>query len=337
MSASAVQVEGLVKKYGEAAVLDIDFCEFEAGGIHVVTGPNGAGKTTLLRIINGIEAPNSGSVRIFGTERRALSKRAGLDMQREMALAAQKPYLFNASVRRNVEYPLRVRGAGEGECARRADAAMDALGVLHLADRDAHTLSAGEAQRVSLARAIVSEPRLLLLDEPLGGIAADGVPLVENAIEAQRARGATVIMATHVPEHAYRFSGSVVRLAAGKIVPLAAENYFEGEVVDEASCPVFVFGDGVRMSVVTEKRGRARAVIHPEEIIVSLEAFASSARNVFEGRITSVKETGGAVHVLVDAGFPIATVITAASKERLGLSAGSAVFLTFKASSVKVF
>lgn len=338
MSQPAVRLEALTKQYGGATVLDIRDYAFEAGRIHALVGPNGAGKTTLLRIVSGLVEPSSGQVHVFGAPLPSLAGHKRLAVQRRMAFVAQKPYLFRSSVRRNIEYPLSVRGVAAAERTSRADAAMQALGIAHLAGRKAAMLSAGEAQRTALARALVSQPELLLLDEPLASLDAASAPLVERVLAELAAQDVTVILATHLAEQAYHYSANVLRLERGRIAPPAIENIVEGELVgDEAGGASLVLDNGCRICVVSDRRGRVRAAVLPEDVIVSATRLDSSARNCFKGRLTTMRERQPLVYVTADVGFALTSVVTAASCRRLALTIGSEVFMTFKATSVHIF
>ena len=364
MDVPAVDVRGLVKRYGEVTVLDLPRLDLARGRTHVLVGPNGAGKTTLLRIVNGLDLPDSGSVRVLGAE-----AGVNLELQRRMAFCPEKPYLFQTTVRRNVEYPLRARGVEKAEtsassvepCRSRAEAAMEKLGVLGLAERDARSLSAGETQRAAFARAVVSDPELLLLDEPLANVDGEAVPLVEKVLVDLVSRGVTVVAATHVLDQAYRLSANVVRLEAGRIAPPAIENVLDGEIVpgdapgDGGPSAVLVLDGGVSVHVTTEKRGRARAAVDPRDIIVSTDRFESSARNALPGRVVSLRERGGLVYVTAAVvsssngvggdgngtggppGVELTSVVTPESCAKLGLTVGSEVVFAFKATAVQVF
>jgi molybdopterin-binding protein len=334
-----VTATGLVRSRGGATLLSVDELELAPGRVHVVVGPNGAGKTTLLRIIGGIERPDAGEVRVLGRDIWRSPRDEALAVRRRLGFAAQRPYLFRSTVRRNVEYPLRVRGVGRDERARRAREAMEDLGVLAFAERSARTLSAGEQVRVSIARAIVAEPELLLLDEPLASIDPEARPFIEMLVLDLASRGGTVVVATHVLERAYRLSADVVRLEAGRLAPPAVENLLEGELVpgeDEAEA-MLVLGGGCRICVSTERRGRARASIEPRDIVVSREPFRSSARNSLPGRVAKLEDRGGVVRVTADVGVPLVSTVTHESVRELGLSVGSDVLFTFKATAIKVF
>jgi ABC-type sulfate/molybdate transport systems ATPase subunit len=194
---------------GGHEVLAIDRLDLSAGERLAVLGPNGAGKTTLLRLIAGLEAPTGGTVELDG-DRRAIG------------YATQRPGLLSTTVRRNVELPMRWRGVPGGARRAAALAALERLGVAHLADRPAHALSGGEAQRVSLARALALEPRLLLLDEPAAGLDADARRAFLDDLAALLSdRSITVVHVSHRAEEALRLADRVAVLVDGAIRQLA--------------------------------------------------------------------------------------------------------------------
>jgi molybdopterin-binding protein len=339
MSAFAVEIEGLVKRYGSSMALDLSEIRLAAGRIHVIVGSNGAGKTTLLRILLGLEPADDGSASVLGTQLRGANTASLLELRRRTAMVTQRPYLFGTTAGANVEYPLRARGVSPDECRHRAEDAMDALGVRHLYDQHAQTTSAGEAQRIAIARSIVAKPKVAFFDEPVANIDPATRPVVEGILRKLCEDGATVVVATHVVDQAYRLSADVVRIEKGRVAPPAIENLIEGELVAEADGETthLVLGGGLRLRVATDIRGSARAAIAPHDIIISKSAFDSSARNSLGGQVTRLEKIGTLVHVTMDVGIPLISSITAESCSKMHLTIGSNVVCTFKASAVTVF
>lgn len=337
MPACAVELNGVKVVYGPQTVLDLPALEFAEGRIHVLVGPNGSGKTTLLRIAAGLLRPTDGEVKVFGQELHRLRGGERIQLARRLTLCFQRPYLFNASVRRNIEYGLRCRGLGVRERHDRTQAAAEALDLSALSSRNARTLSAGESQRVSLARAMVLQPELVLLDEPVANVDRANRSRVEEAIMGLHASGRTVIVATHHVDQAYRLSADVVRLEAGRIAHAAIENLLEGEIAQRDGAAVLLLGNRASIYVVSDTRGPARAAIDPANIIISKEEIQSSARNCFAGRIVALSELGKRVALSVDVGATLTAHITRESFASLGVTLGSEVFATFKASAVTVF
>jgi ABC-type sulfate/molybdate transport systems ATPase subunit len=165
---AVLTVAGVRHHRGGREILRVDQLAIAAGERLGLLGLNGAGKTSLLRLLAGIDQPTAGEIRIDGV---AMS-RGDAALRRRLAYAPQRPVLLSTSVRHNVELPLRYRRAPRDARRAAATAALARLGVEHLAERPAHSLSSGEAQRVSLARALACTPDALLLDEPAAGLDA---------------------------------------------------------------------------------------------------------------------------------------------------------------------
>ncbi len=336
MSGPVVEITGLTRLFGKETVLDLPWLSFQAGRIHVLVGGNGSGKTTLLRIIAGLDQPSTGTLELFGHPVAAQSRSERLAVQRRMTMCFQKPYLFNASVYRNIEYGLLSRRLTAAERSRRVTAGVEALNLSTLLTRNARTLSAGESQRVSLARALVLDPELVLLDEPIANVDQVNKGLVERAIGALGARGSTVIVATHQLDQAYRLSAGVTRLDRGHLAPPALDNLLEGEVVQRDGTTVMLVGD-TEIEVITSKPGFARATVNPGVIVLSHLPLTSSAKNSFCGKVIALRERDGLVAVTVDIGIELVVHITGSSLRQMEITIGSKVHLTFKATAVTVF
>jgi tungstate transport system ATP-binding protein len=336
MVEAVVKVSNLTVVYGAEPVLDLPSLVFEKSKVHVLVGPNGAGKTTLLRVINGLEAPTRGAVEVFGRDLYALSGTDRLTDIRRMTLSFQKPYLFNTSVRRNVEYGLHSRELAPSEKVERVEHSLKTVNLTGLQHRNARTLSAGEAQRVSLARVLALRPELVLLDEPIANVDQANRGQIENAISELHAQGSTVVVATHELKQAYRLSANVVRLERGRLAPPAVENLLEGEVERADGSNLLKVG-AVSIHVITDSVGHARAALDPGAILVSTERIQSSARNCLAGRVIALSELEDRVAATVDVGIPLTAHVTNESFKNLGFSLGTEVYLTFKASAVTVF
>jgi tungstate transport system ATP-binding protein len=215
---AVLKLRGVRHRRGGREVLAIDELNVEPGERLAVLGPNGAGKTTLLRLLAGLDAPTAGKVEIDGVPMR----NAGFGLRRQVGYATQRPGLLSTTVIRNVELPLRWRGLDRPTRRNAALAALKRLKVARLADRKALSLSGGEAQRVSLARALALEPRLLLLDEPAAGLDAEARRAFFDDLEPALSGGATtVVHVSHRAEEALRLADQVMVLVDGSIRQLS--------------------------------------------------------------------------------------------------------------------
>ncbi|MGB8982267.1 MAG: ABC transporter ATP-binding protein [Anaerolineales bacterium] len=162
-----VEIRDLLVRRGEHPALQLDYLAIQNGEVLAVVGPNGAGKSTLLLTLARLLRPERGEIRFDG---RQASAESDTIYRRRIALVMQDPLLFDAAVFENVASGLKFRGISGDEIRRKVPLWLERLGVRHLAKRRAGQLSGGEAQRVSLARALVLEPQLLLLDEPFSAL-----------------------------------------------------------------------------------------------------------------------------------------------------------------------
>lgn len=216
-----VEVRNLEVTYGNRTVLALDRVVFERGGFYGIVGPSGAGKSTLLRVINLLEKPASGQLHLFGEEvdLSNLSYAKGMPLQRQMGFVAQKPSMFQASVYDNVALGLRYRKRNRAQIQTLVEEALDLVELSHLSDQRAHTLSGGEAQRVALARTLVCEPSLLLLDEPTASLDPYNISIFERVIQTiHRQKQTTILMITHNLPQARRLAQTCLFVNNGRIV-----------------------------------------------------------------------------------------------------------------------
>ena len=204
-----VVLEGIRVVRGGRTVLEIPSLRLRGGRVTAVFGPNGAGKTTLLRTIAGLEPPARGTVRLGDMP----SGPGGV------AYAFQRAVFLRGTVRQNLALGLQVRRVPAADRDRRIAAAARECGIEALLDRSAHQLSAGEAQRASVARALTLEAPLTLLDEPLTGIdRGTRAQLLDDLPGLLRRFAATTIFVTHDREEAVRLADDIVVLAAGPVL-----------------------------------------------------------------------------------------------------------------------
>jgi len=217
------RLERVAKRQGGSFVLDIPALDVFRGKIFCLLGPTGAGKTTLLRLLSGLEPYHQGLISFQG---HTLNGNFSLSVQRRITMVHQQPILLTGSVRWNVGYGLRIRRAEE---TTRVDQVLRRLDLHPIASQSATTLSGGQGQLVALARAMVLDTDVLLLDEPTANLDPARVALVEEAIaEYRQERQVTVVWATHNLFQARRVADRVGLLLNGKTVEVCeTEDFFE--------------------------------------------------------------------------------------------------------------
>jgi len=210
----ALEISGLRKRFDRPAVDGLDMT-VRAGEFHALLGPNGAGKTTTLRMVAGLLRPDAGSISVFGHD----ALKDPVAAKRLIAWVPDEPMIYDRLTPN--EYLGFVAGLWgvEGKvAAARAAELLDWLQLAPHAGERCEGFSKGMRQKVALAGALVHEPRLIILDEPLTGLDAASARLVKGVLKERVARGATVIMTTHILEVAERMAERIGVIAAGRLV-----------------------------------------------------------------------------------------------------------------------
>ncbi len=350
-----LEIKDLLVMRGERTVLEIPSLEVQEGEVLAVIGPNGAGKSTFLLIASKLLQPARGQLSFRG---KILDKKDGLSYRRKIGLVLQDPLLIDATVYNNVAAGLRFRRTPKDEVNRRATHWIEALGITHLKNRQARSLSGGEAQRVSLARAFALEPDLLLLDEPFSALdTPTRLRLVEDFQALLAGIDLTTIMVTHSMDEALLLGDRVAVFLDGRLRQIGAPDVVfrapsDPEVAAFVGVDVIIPGrvltcvdglatvaaNGYQIEAVGDvKAGRpVYLLLRPEDITVwsGDHVPASSARNRLPGAVTRLIPQGPLVRVGVDCGFPLVSLITRSSAEEMGIAVGQPITVSFKASAV---
>jgi tungstate transport system ATP-binding protein len=351
--ATLVELKNLTKSFGNRTVLEDITLQIEEGEMLALLGPNGSGKTTLLKILAFLEKPTSGQIKFQGEVSTAKNAER---MRLQSAMVFQRTLLFSTSVYNNVAYGLRMRKLPKNLIKEEAQKALSIVKLEGFERRSAKKLSGGEQQRVALARALVLKTKLLLLDEPTANLDPKNASIVEEVIASvNRELKTTIVMATHNMFQAKTLPQRIALMSDGKITEVGApaeifgklsknlasfaavDNTFTGTAKATLAGTTLVdIGNGVQVEVTAQKQGEASIFVNPQDIILSKSAVESSARNVFKGRITEIKDLGSLVILKVDVGKSFAVQITKRSFTEMGLNLNAEVFIAFKASSVQV-
>jgi heme ABC exporter ATP-binding subunit CcmA len=211
---ATVEVSDLEKHFGSVAALHRVSFQIAPGTITLVMGTNGAGKSTLLRILGALTRPSRGRVSLFGEDPFGSSAAA---LRGRIGFVGQELGLYgDLTVEENLSFAARLHGAS----ARAASEPLQQLGLGGVADRRVRTLSLGFRRRAALARALVADPELLLLDEPWNGLDAESAKRLAVLLAARRERGASAIVASHaVRDYRDLFDG-VIKLEGGRLAEI---------------------------------------------------------------------------------------------------------------------
>jgi tungstate transport system ATP-binding protein len=216
MAEALLTLRDIVVRYGPSTILEFSHLSVHAGEILAVIGPNGAGKSTLLRLMGQLQPPTQGRIYFHDCE---VIPTDGLAIRRRMASVFQEPLLLNASVYDNVALGLRLRGLDRHATEKRVLPWLERLAIAGIAKRQARTLSGGEAQRASLARALALDPEILLLDEPFSSL---DPPTREDLLAELkgilRATGVTTVFVSHHRDEAFILSDRLAVLIGGRLL-----------------------------------------------------------------------------------------------------------------------
>ena len=350
-----IEARGLCHKYGDREVLKNITLRVEGGEAIAFIGPTGAGKTTLLRLLDLLEMPTSGELYFDGVDV-TQSGKLRLGIRRRMAFVLQKPLVFNMSVYDNVAYGLKWRG--EEGIVEKVTSIVNLVGLSEHRNRNARTLSGGEAQRVALARALVLQPKVLFLDEPAANLDPISTSKIEELIAGIISkRYTTVVMATHDISQGQRLADRMGVIMEGQLLQMdmpraifnspgskaiarfvGMENIIEGVIVSsEAGLVAIDIGGKLLEALSPHPVGeRVYACIRPEDIILSPSKTETSARNSFMGRITRIASLGSVSRVEIDCGFRLIALVTKRSAEELDLESKREIYASFKATGVHI-
>ena len=214
MTQLALDVAGLRKAYGRVVVDDLDL-QVRAGELYALLGPNGAGKTTTLRMVAGLLAPDAGAITVFGADVTHDPRAA----KRLMAWVPDEPMIYDKlSALEYLEFVAGLWQIDARTAGARAESLLRGFDLWDRRGQRCEGFSRGMKQKVALAGALIHEPRLLILDEPLTGLDAGAARQVKDMLQARIRDGATVILTTHILEVAERLSDRIGIIAAGRLV-----------------------------------------------------------------------------------------------------------------------
>jgi tungstate transport system ATP-binding protein len=355
-----IRIEAVTKKFGDTEILKTINLTILKGEIFTLIGPSGSGKTTLIRLIDLLDNPTNGKI-IFDGTIAASNEHVRLSIRRRMSMVFQKPAVLNTTVAANVAFGLKFRGVEKPEIDQRVHEALDIVGLLHLANRRAVTLSGGEMQRVAIARALVTRPEVLLLDEPTANLDPVNSELIENLIlRIHRQFQTTIILSTHDMIQGQRLADRIGVIMDGRIVQVGnikdifyqpagkdiarfvgIDTILKGVVkTNNAGHTEIEIGSALFEAITNAQPGEKVALyIRPEEVTLTIPDSLSpktSARNQLTGTITKMVPFGPFIRITIDFGSPMTALITRRSSDELRFVVGMTVIAGVKASAIHV-
>ncbi len=359
---------------GGADLLNLPSLAVASGETLSLIGPNGAGKSTLLLGLSGIEQPAAGDLLFRGE--RVPPGAASLAYRRRVAMVFQEPLLLDTTVFENVAAGLRLRSLPKDEIVRRANESLDRFSIGHLAGRSARTLSGGEAQRASIARALAVAPEILLLDEPFAALdppAREG--LLEDLARTLRETGTTTVFATHDRAEAQLLADRVAVLDCGRLRQIGtaeevlhrpADSFVASFVGVENLLPVRLAPAGAGSGFVALLEGGGELVggaphrcaaleiggaapgmrvgsegllcVRPEDVEIAASGAGDDYRgaNRLPGRIAALAPQGPFLKVTIDCAVRIVATVSGHVARELALAPGCAVTVALRPANLFV-
>jgi len=327
--------------------------QVEPGEVVAVLGPNGAGKTTLLRAIAGLTPLTRGSIVLDDVVLENTATRTYVPTERRPIGVVFQSYLLfpHLSVLDNIAFGLRARGRGSDARAV-AHGLLERMELSEYADAKPSTLSGGQQQRVALARALATDPRLLLLDEPLAALDASSRVSVRRDLKHALTQFAGIrLLVTHDPLEAIALADRLLILEEGRVLqtgtaaevtqrprsPYVADLVGVNLLRGHASGGHIAIDGGGTLTTMGDADGEVFAVVYPRNVSLHRSQPEGTPRNVWRGRITAVDQQGDRVRVTVDGSPRLVAEVTAAAVHDLHLAEGGEAWISVKAAEVDVY
>ena len=326
---SIYQLEKVSYRYADKMVLSLPSLNIAQHKTTVLIGNNGAGKSTLCYLLAFLTMPTQGNLTF---KQQAVKKSQLVKLRRRIGFLPQKPYMLRGSVLNNLQLALKIQGVAKQQWQNRLQTVLTLMDISHYLNQQATELSGGELQKVALARLLILNPEVLILDEPFSYLDQNSRHVLENFIQDYQQQGHTLIFSTHNRLQGLALADNVLSLVAGELVKTPLVNLFSGKVINDE------FNTGsitIRLNAIYDKANHIS--IDPREIVLSQQPLISSMRNHYQGRIIAIVEETGQVRVTIQAGETFHALITYAALQELALQLTDNIWVYFKSHAVVVF
>ena len=343
-----ITLENVSHEWADFSLKNVSF-SVNKGEHFIILGPTAAGKTLILETIAGFYVPHEGRILLNGKDITHI-----LPEKRKIGFVYQDYSLFpHMTVKENVAFGLKMQKLPRREIETKVQTIMDSMGISYIQNRIPSTLSGGEQQRVALARSLVIDPEILLLDEPLSALdPRTRESLIDELKRIHEVLHATTIHVTHDQDEALALADRIGVIMDGELVQVdtphavfnepvseevatfvGVENVIKGKIVSNEDGVVVVEAGNYQIRALSNlKEGEVNVFIRPENIILSKVKLKSSARNCIGGKISKINQIGATYRVYMDNG--LSALVTKHAIEELGLNSGKKVYASFKATAI---
>lgn len=326
---SAYQLTDIKFFYADKLALSLPTLNIRAGKITALIGPNGCGKSTLLSLLAFLQKNQQGQICFFS---QPIKQKISASLIKQVSFLPQKPYLLRGTVVDNLFLTMKFHHI-KADYLKTIQLTLEKLGIASLSQQQAKTLSGGELQKVALARAIITQPKVLIMDEPFNCLDQNSEQLlVQLMTRYSKDNHKTLIFSTHNRLQGIAIADDVISLFKGKLIKTPLLNLFQGCTQNQ------LFNTGkIQMMLTDNAHNYQHVSINPNKIVLSREPLVSSIRNQFQGKVTAISEEKDKIRVTVLAGEFFHVLITYQSLKDLNIALGELLWVSFKSNSILAF
>jgi len=326
---NAYQLNNINFSYDKTTVLSIDQLNIRAHKITALIGPNGCGKSTLLNLLAFLSKNQQGQIHFQSIPS---TKQSIETFIKRIAFLPQKPYMLRGTVADNLGLALKFHHLTNNR-PEKIQAALEQLGITHLCQQQAKSLSGGEQQKVALARAIITNPDVLLMDEPFSYLDHSSEKRLEDFISSYvKQQQKTLIFSTHDRLQGIALADDVISLIKGRVANSPLINLFQGSIINQ-----LFDTEKIKIKLLDINQNYQHVSIDPTEIRLSTTAIEPKMQNQYQGEVTAIISEMGKIRVRVLAGELFQVIISLKTFKQLNISLGDQIWVSFQSHSVVMF